>query len=162
MPISSVVKNFRDGTLTLEDATVGALTVQYENGDFSAEGFNQGEYEVVAYLDRGEMGSLRKTSRKFPTFTFTAQLTDVSDATNKNLIDIVRKAGAYAAGTSQSGASADVWTLKVTLTIEGTNYGDASDHTVVLQECFCEIAFAEGDPDTFTLTGTCYGSRTFT
>ena len=162
MPLSSVVKNFRDGSILLEDGSgvVLTLTVQYENGDFSAEGFNQGEHEVTSYLDRGEFGSLRKTNRKFPTFTFSAQLTEISDATNKNLFDIVRKTGAFAAGVSTLGTNADVWTLDVTWTVEGTNFGDASDHVLKLEDCFLEIAIAEGDPDAFTITGTCYGART--
>ena len=40
MAISSVVKNFRDGTLLFEDGTGTplALTVQYDEGNFSLSG----------------------------------------------------------------------------------------------------------------------------
>ena len=162
MAISSVVKNFRDGTITLKDGTGTplTLTVLYENGDFSASGFNQGNYEKNVYLDRGEFGSLRKTNRSFPTFTFSAYMSDLSDGTNQNLFDIINKLGAYAAAVSTLGASADVFTLHVVLAVEGTNYGDASDHTLTLNDCVTAIDFAEGDPNKFTVTGTCYGTIT--
>ena len=67
MAISSVVKNFRDGTIVLSDGTGTPLTVtiQFENGDLSISGTNQGNYEHTKYLDRGELGSIRKTNRMF-------------------------------------------------------------------------------------------------
>ena len=75
MPISAVVKNFRDGTILLEDGTTPtplSLTVAFEAGDFSIDNITQGaSYDVNAYLDRGEFGSLRKTNKVFPTFTLT-------------------------------------------------------------------------------------------
>jgi hypothetical protein len=160
VPISSVVKNFRDGTITIRDGTGTPLdiVVQYEGGDFSATGFNQGNYEKNVYLDRGEFGSLRKTNRTFPTFTFSAYMTDLSDGTNENLWDMINKSGAFASAVSTLGASADVYTLEVILAVEGTNYGDASDHTLTLDDCVLSIDFAEGDPNKFTVSGTVYGT----
>jgi len=67
MPISSVVKNFRDGTITFADNGINTLTIQYEAGDLSLSGVNQGNYEHTKYLDRGELGSIRKSNRSFPT-----------------------------------------------------------------------------------------------
>ena len=162
MAISPVVKNFRDGTIKLEDALVGALTVQFESGDLKASGFMQGQAGITMYLDRGEFGQLRKQNYTPVTGSFTAHCTEISDATNKNLMDIVGKTGAYALGTSTSGANADVWTLDLTITIEGTNFGDASDHVIKLEDCHCTIDFAEGDPDTFSISFTCCGPITLT
>ena len=144
MPISSVVKNFRDGTILIEDGTTPtpiSVTVQYEAGDFSISGLNESNTEVTTYLDRGELGSVRKTSRTFPTFSFSAHMTDLSDATQKTLW----------------------YGLKVTLTIEGTNFGDLpADHILVMTGCHMSIDFAEGDPNSFTLNGTVYGTITAT
>ena len=164
MPISSVVKNFRDGTITLSDATTPtplSVIVQYEAGDFSITGLNQGNHEATTYLDRGDLGSVRLTSRTFPTFSFTAHMTDLSDATNKTLWDAVNKTGAFAAAISGITGS-DVYGLKVLLSVEGTNFGDSTDHTLELAGCHLTIDFSEGDPNSFSLNGTVYGTITAT
>lgn len=165
MAVSSVVKNFRDGTILIEDGTTPtpiSLTVQYEAGDFSITGLNQANTEATTYLDRGDLGSVRKTSRTFPTFSFSAHMTDLSDATDKLLWDAVNKTGAFASAISTGGSASDVFMLKVTLTVEGSNFGDASDHTLVLQNCHLSIDFAEGDPNSFSINGTVYGAITAT
>lgn len=160
MPISAVVKNFRDGTVTLSDSTTPtplSVIVQYEAGDFSITGLAEANTEVTTYLDRGDLGSVRKTSRTFPTFSFTAHMTDLSDATNKTLWDAVNKTGSFAAAVSGITGS-DVYGLKVLIAVEGTNFGDPTDHTLELNGCHMTIDFAEGDPNSFTLNGTVYGT----
>lgn len=160
MPISSVVKNFRDGTITLSDGTTPTpltLTVQFEAGDFSISGLNQGNTEATTYLDRGVLGSVRLTNQTFPTISFTAHMTDISDATNKTLWDAVNKTGSYASAVSTIGSS-DVYGLTVKLVVEGTNFGDATDHEITCVGVHLSIDFAEGDPNSFTLNGTIYGA----
>lgn len=158
MAISSKPKNMRDGTITLSDGSGSpiTLTVQYEAGDFAIDNVMQSQTEVEVYLDRGSFHNVRKTNFAPATFTFTATMTDLSDATEKCLWDAVNKSGAFAAGVSRG--DTDVWLLQVGLTIEGTDFGDAADHTLVLDKCHLTISFAEGSPNTFTLNGTCYGS----
>lgn len=167
MAISSVAKNFRDGTITLADGTGTpiTMTVQYAPGDISISPLAQGltNHETVSYFDRGNFYCERKTTQILPTITFTAHATDYSDATEKTLPDICRKLGAFAAGVSGFGASADVWCIKtVTLTIEGTSYGDSADHTYVCTNVVPTFDFAEGDPNTFTFTGKICGTVTIT
>jgi hypothetical protein len=164
MPISAVVKNFRDGTITLSDATTPtplSVIVQYEAGDFSITGLSQGNLEATTYLDRGDLGSVRLTSRTFPTFSFTAHMTDLSDATNKTLWDAVNKTGAFAAAVSGI-TNSDVYGLKVLLSVEGTNFGDPTDHSLELNGCHLTIDFSEGDTNSFSLNGTVYGTITAT
>ena len=162
MAVSSVVKNFRDGTILIEDGTGTplAVTVQYEAGDFSITGLNQSNTEATTYLDRGELGSVRKTSRTFPTFSFSAHMTDLSDATDKLLYDAVNKTGAFSAAVSTGGTASDVYMLKVTLTIEGSNFGDSADHVMIMNNCHLSLDFSEGDPNSFSLNGTIYGAIT--
>ncbi len=160
MPISSVVKNFRDGTITLSDGTTPTpltLTVQYEAGDFSITGSNQGNTEATTYLDRGVLGSVRLTNQTFPTISFTAHMTDISDATNKTLWDAVNKTGSFATAVSTIGSS-DVYGLTVKLVVEGSNFGDPTDHEITCVGVHLSIDFAEGDPNSFTLNGTVYGA----
>ena len=135
MAISSVVKNFRDGTILIEDGTGVPIdiTVQFENGDFSLSGLN-GFKEVTTYMDRGDLGSVRHTTQLFPTGSFSAHLTDISDGTDNTLIDAARKQGSFASAVSTLGADAEVMTYKVTWTVEGTDHGDTADHTIVCDD----------------------------
>lgn len=165
MAISTVVKNFRDGTIVINDGTSPTpltLTVQFETGDFSISGLNQGNYEITKYLDRGDLGSIRKTNRSFPTGSFTAHMTDLSDNTDRLLWDAVNKTGAWASAVSTLGSTADVFALQLVLTVEGSNFGDATDHVLTLNNCHCSISFAEGDPNSFTLDFEVLGAITAT
>jgi len=52
--------------------------------------------------------------------------------------------------------------LKITLTVEGTNFGDPSDHTLEMDDCRCTIDFSEGDPSSFTINFEVLGTITAT
>ena len=165
MAISSVVKNFRDGTLAIEDGTGTpiSMTLQYEAGDFSLSGLTEGQTEIVAYWDRGALCTLRKTQDAHATFSFTAHMTDLSDSTEKCLLDVVNKTGAWSSGVSTRGANSDVWTTKITLTIEGSDHGDGGgDHVITLDDCYMSLDLSEGDPNSFSISGTVYGTQNFT
>jgi hypothetical protein len=164
MAQSTVIKNFRDGSLLFADNTGTPLTlaIQYEAGDFSIDNLNEGLVETTAYLDRGEFATLRKTNRVFPSFSFTAHMTDLSDATDKLLYDLARKTGGFASAVSTLGANADAMTYKLTFTVEGTNFGDSADHTMVLNDCRITLSFSEGDPNSFSVSGIVYGAITAT
>ena len=163
MAISSVAKNFRDGTLQIEDGTGSpiTMTVQYENGDFSLSGLNQSNHEINKYLDRGDFFSARKTNQSFPTISFTAIFTDLSDGTDKTLVDACLKQGAFSSGISTLGANADVWAVKLTLTIEGTDFGDSADHVITMDDVhITSVDISEGDPDSFSISGEVLGTIT--
>jgi len=164
MAQSTVIKNFRDGTLVFADNTGTPLTlpIQYEAGDFSIDNLNEGLVETTAYLDRGEFATLRKTNRVFPSFSFSAHMSDLSDNTDKLLYDLARKTGAFASAVSTLGANADAMTYKLTFTVEGTNFGDSADHTMILNDCRITLSFSEGDPNSFSVAGIVYGTITAT
>ena len=164
MAQSTVIKNFRDGTLVFADNTGSPLTlpIVYEAGDFSIDNLNEGLVETTAYLDRGEFATLRKTNRVFPSFSFSAHMTDLSDNTDKLLYDLARKTGAFASAVSTLGANADAMTYKLTFTVEGTNFGDSADHTLILNDCRITLSFSEGDPNSFSVAGIVYGAITAT
>jgi len=162
MPISSIVKNFRDGTIVIKDGTGTpiALTVEFEAGDFAISSLSaNSNTETTTYLDRGSLGSVRLTNQTFPTWSFTAHMTDLSDATNKTLWDAVNKTGTFAAAVSTI-TNSDVYGLDVVISIEGSNLGDPTDHVLTLVGNRLSIDFAEGDPNSFTVNGTTYGSIT--
>lgn len=163
MAISAVAKNFRDGALTLEDGTGSPITcvVQYENGDFSLANLKQGGKEVNKYEDRGDFFSARKTSTAYPSFSFTAIFTDLSDNSDKTLVDACLKLGSFSAGVSTLGADADVWSLKAVFTVAGTSLGDSANHVITLNDCvFTDVSISEGDPDSFSISGEVLGAVT--
>ena len=161
MALSSVVKNFRDGTLVISDATTPTpitLTVQYEAGDFSLSGANEGNTEVTTYLDRGDLGSLRKTSRSFPSGSFSAHFTDLRSG-EKTLWGLATWSGPFATAISSLTGS-DAKTYKTLVwTVEGTNFGDAADHILTLGDVRIDsVDVAEGDPNSYTINFTVYGT----
>lgn len=145
----------RDGTLLIEDATGTpiALTVQYEDGDWQIDGFQESNMAVVSFKDRGVFYAHRKSEEEEVTFSFSAHATDWFDGTEKTIVDAFCKTGAFSSGVSQLGANADVWAVKVTFTAEQTNYGGGADGTIVLTNCIAKVAFAEGTPGKFTVSG---------
>lgn len=163
MPIQSDALNFRDGVILIEDGTTStalALTVQYEAGDLSISGLNQGlsgPYDLTTYMDRGELHTVRRTARTFPSISFTATYTDLSDATQETIPDIVLKNGAFSSAESTLGATADVYTTKVTWTVTDSGGGT---HVLTADDVAWSIDIAEGDPNTFSLAGTIYGAIT--
>lgn len=158
MPASTVVKNFRDGAIGLADGAALTFSVAFEDGDFKGDGFKQGQLDIAVYEDRGVLSTLRKAHPKYPTFSFSCVLTDVSDAAYDTLIDAVLKQNLWVAATSTTAATGDAYTLDVTLTVA---YG-AETHTIVMEDCLLEAGVSEGDPDKITISGTVLGTITTT
>jgi hypothetical protein len=161
---NSIVKNFRDGAIILKDGTGTpiAVTIEFESGDFSISGLSaNANTEVTTYLDRGSLGSVRLTSQSFPTWSFTCHMVEFSDAVTKTVWDAVNKTGTFAAAVSTI-TNSDVYGLDCVINIEGTTLGEATDHTLTLVGNRITLDFAEGDPNSFTINGTMYGSMTAT
>jgi hypothetical protein len=154
------VKNFTDGTLTLTDAsgTPISCTARFVNGDLSIDGLKAKLRDTTAYQSRGAITSVRHTTRKFVTGSFTCQLSEFSSASANDVTDACCKTGAFASGVSKLGTSAEVWAIDLTWVMEGTNYGDSGDHTLTIGSCECEVSLKEGDPNTVSVAFTSYGS----
>ena len=160
MATSSVVKNFTDGTLTLTDATGTPIscTARFVNGDLSIEGLKAKLRDTTAYQARGATTSVRHTTRKYVSGSFTCQLSEFSSASANDVSDACLKTGAFSAGVSKLGASADVWAVDLTWAVEGTSHGDSGDHTLTIGSCECELSFKEGDPNTVSVAFVAYGT----
>jgi hypothetical protein len=162
MATSSIIKNMADGTITFKDGTGTPIvcTVRFDNADFSVDGLKAKLRETNAYQHRGVLSSVRHTTRTFPTFSMTCSMSNFTSAGADTVSDAILKNGAFAAAVSTLGANADVYTLDVTITEEGTTFGDAADHAFSLEDCELSMSYAEGDPNTFSISGTCYGAVT--
>jgi len=161
MAISTILKTKRDGSLLISDNAAGnSLTVEFEAGDLTID---IPQESVINGLDRGRIGatpSLRYGDDQPITFSFTAYLRDLSDATYATLEEIVTLGGDVGANwVSTMGATGEVFTLDLKWTIEGTDHGDAADHTLTLNYCTFRGSFTEGDPNTINISGTSYMVR---
>ena len=157
MAESTIVKTKRDGTISFADlGASNTYTVAYEAGDLTIDIPGP---TVTNSLDRGIMGatpSLRYGDDQPMTGSFTAQLRDISDATDQTLFELIAKSGAIGGWTSTLGANAEVAAVTLTFQIEGTDHGDAADHTVVCNHCVVTGGISEGDPSTISISFTSY------
>jgi hypothetical protein len=160
MPNSTVIKTNMDGALTLSDGSGLSLVVPFDQGNFGVAGLAKSLRDVSAFQTRGVLRSLRHGARNFPSGSFSAMMSHFSSATATGLADIILRNGYYAAATSTQGANADVYTLNMAFTDEGTNFGDSSDHSFALADCYLTLDWAEGEPNMFTVNWTCYGAVT--
>jgi len=163
--LSTVVKNMRDGSLTIKDGTGTPLsiTVQFDTGDFSITGLKAKLAETTAYETRGQLRTVRHTTRIYPTGSFTAYMAEFSENSVGTLADAILKNGTVwsaAISTDAGGANADVYLVDLEFTCEGTDYGDSSDHIFGMTKCECVIDFSENDPNSFSVAFTCYGALT--
>lgn len=160
MATSSVVKNFSDGTLTITDATGTPIScvVRFSQGDLKIDGLKAKLRDTVAYQARGAITSVRHTTRAMVSGSFTCHMSEFSSASANDAIDAMCKTGAFSAGVSKLGASAEVWAVDLTWAIEGTNHGDSGDHTLTIGTCEGTVSIAEGDPNTISVAFVSYGT----
>lgn len=160
--MSTFVKNLNDGTINLADGTGTPVTldVPFSTGDLKISGLSETQQNVSRYETRGQLNTVRHTSRTYPTGSFSFQLAEFSDATVGTVADFVLKRNKYS-GNASTLTSGDVYCIDITLTVEGTDHGDSADHSVTLTECDCTFEFAEGDPNAGTVNFTCNGSVNF-
>jgi len=161
MAVSTVVKTKRDGLISIADGGGfgggNDLDISLEVGDFSAT--VPGEIRIDI-LDRGVLGSnVRYGDDQIATGSFTVYLRDLTDATAACLMDILNQSGHVGSTwVSTLGASAEVMAYDLKWTIEGTDHGDAADHTATFADVTFDYVMADGDPDTITVNWTCHSA----
>ena len=164
MAASTVIKNLNDGLINVADGTGTPVTLDapFTTGDLAIAGLSEQFNEVAKYETRGTFNTARHTARVYPSGSVTFHIADYSDAADTTLIDFVMKQNSYSANISTLGANADVYTIDLTLTVEGTDHGDSADHTIVLTDCVVTLDMSEGDPNTGTISFECLGTVTMT
>lgn len=164
MAESTVLRTKRDGEIVIMDsAGAHSYTISYEPGDFSYDVPGNG---IVSALDRGSIGStpsIRYGDEQPMTFSFTATLRDLGDASKAyaTLLDICHiYDGGYVDNTwvSTLGINSDVVTWTVAFTVDGSAFGE-SDKTITFPYCVLTASVSEGDPDTVSVKGTSYAAR---
>lgn len=161
MAESAVPKVPRDGSLTIEDGTSptpNSLTVQYSD----AVTFNEKITEAIHVFNRGTRVYTRKGNEGIPQITFNYVMASFTDGTDVTAWDALTQQGG-ASGWTTVGSDVEHYTVKLTFTAEGTDFGDDADHTAVASYArVTDIQFAEGEPNTVSVTMEMLGAWTYT
>lgn len=146
MAVSTFVKNNTNGEIRVADANALGMTLQFDQGDFTVGPIMDILQEVVKYERRGKFKSLNLSSRVYPTGSFTACVTQFTDATVAMFMDFILGTGAFAARVGT--LPGPKFACNITFKMEGTDFGDDDDHEFTLHDCIVTIDnFTEGDPN---------------
>lgn len=166
MPASTVIKHWKDGTVTATDGAAHSLTIPFSLGDFKLSGLSADQSDVKIYKVRGVKQTVRKGESVEPSGSFSCYIADFSDATNSTAYDFFCKKNLYSSNTSTISSSStppgDVYTVTLVWTIEGTDVGDSTDHTVTCTHCSVSVDLQEGEPDSLAISFTVLGTVTLT
>jgi hypothetical protein len=155
--VSQYVKNNTSGLITL---LVGATTLDlaYDQGNFQLTGIAAVLNERLPVERRGRFVNLVHGNRTYPQLTFNCWLTQFAEASAPgDAIDWILHKDAYSAITPTWGAGLP-WASDLRYTMEGTDFGDASDHTFTCHDVDYSADISEGaDGVQLSITGTVYG-----
>jgi len=162
MAESTQPKNWTMGTIALRTGDPTTYTVAVEQGNLAIAGLRPEQKEEILVEDRGVFSTLIAGKQTYPTATFTAYLRDLVDAADQTLVGIALRKGAFVAALSTLGANRP-YCVDFIWTMDGTSQGDPANHTVTLEDFrITDVALGEGDINTVSISGTCYGPITMT
>ncbi len=160
-------KNFSMATITLTDGTaVTPLTyvLDADMGDLSISGVRPGLRNSTPYERKGQHINDAFTTRAYPTATLTFMMDEFTKAAGGTIGDWVFAVGAHSAriGTLTPTGATDSkvpFATDFSIVVEGTDFGDSTDATWSFKDwVITEFGFAEGDPNTFSITGEVRGA----
>ena len=161
MAYSTVPKTRRDGVITLSDlAAAHTLEVAYEDGNLSIN--TPQNYASQVFRDRGDTVAVREGDDQQITGTFSFHLRQFTDGgLPGSILDFIRKQGHYSTNVSVGTAGipyVQQYCIDITYVADGTSVGDDAATQVLLSKCVVDsFDFTEGDPDSVSLSFTCYG-----
>jgi hypothetical protein len=158
MALGTVTKHFTDVTLQFADGTGTPVTLTVPRVDvgISLTGLSAESQEESAYQTRAVLNSVRAGALTFPSISMTIHFIEFTNAAVGNVLDFVFKTNGYSANTTTL-ANGDVYTVDVTMTVEGLGLGEGADGTITIPQVRFLADVTDGSPMTIGLTGTCYG-----
>ena len=158
MAYSTAPKVRRDGVIKLRDGTTPtpiSLTVDYEEGNFS---FEQTKSDRTIIRDRGTIKSVRRGDDQPITGSFTIFMRQFTSSSAGSVLDFINKTGSYSGNVSSSSAvSTDEYAINIIFEVDGDAVGDSDGDTLAtFDTCICTASFAEGDPNTITISFECF------
>jgi hypothetical protein len=158
MAYSTAPKVRRDGVIKLRDGTTPtpvSLTVDYEEGNFS---FDQTKADRTIIRDRGTIKSVRRGDDQPITGSFTIYMRQFTSSSAGSVLDFINKTGSYSSNVSSSSTvSTDEYAINIIFEVDGDAVGDSDGDTLAtFDTCICTASFAEGDPNTITISFECF------
>lgn len=146
MATGTVLKQSHDVSIVITDGAALTYTPSLFDGEISISNFRRKQRDINVHEVRGQLKGLRHSGRVYPTFTLTIKLAnytgsvDVDGATETATPgDVFNRLGTWAAATSTLATNlggTDVHCVDVEVQIEGTDIGDAADHTITLHSVY--------------------------
>jgi len=145
---SSFMKNNLHGSVQGEDGTGTPVTLAlaYEKGNIKGGPLADFLNEAIKIVRRGKLISVAHGDRFWPKLSFSAFVGNVvgsSAIAPGTPTEFFTKKGAYSANVSTLGTGRP-YAVNVKLTIEGTNFGDANDETLLFKNFRGLLDFGEG------------------
>jgi hypothetical protein len=168
MALSNIPKVRRDGSITLEDGSATTLVINYEEGNFTFDNIaSEAREDQTVIRDRGVITTVRKADQQPLTGSFSAYFRQFTSGTAGSILDFISKSGSYSSNTSVGSTGSpyvEFYCIDIKYNSAGNTggLGDDADSSVTLERCVCTASFSEGDPSSFTINFTCYGSVTYT
>jgi hypothetical protein len=163
MAASTYQKTNADGSIVIKDGTGTplTLTIPFTRGDIKIGPLKAKLKNTVAIQARGVHLGIRHTDRVYPTFSLSCFCPEWTAASGGTPTDMIFGKAAFSAAISVDGATADVKTRTVVITVEGTDFGDGADKTVTLTNVECEVNWTEDAGGNYLeISGTVYGAIT--
>ena len=158
MAESTSVAVRRDGTIKIKDGTTptaNVYTVAYENGDFT---YTEEKADRVVIRDRGTIVGLRKADDPVISFSFTVHFRELTNSADDSIIDFIMKTGNASSYVSTGGNGYEQFLVDIEFDVDKTAVGaETVGHRATLSKCLLTYQVSEGDPDSISLTGECYG-----
>lgn len=160
---STYVRSFTSGSMIVKDGTGTPVshTVTLDWGDTVIGPLKARLNETKDIERRGKFVTSASGKRIYPTIKFSAWYSSIDQDTTApgSLAEMVTGTGSYSANVSTLGTGRP-YHVDVELTLEGTNFGDATDELWTLNDVdFTVDSFEEGEDGTkIVLTGVIKGS----
>jgi len=140
-------------TWTLKDATGTPIvaTAQFEVGDLSVTGFTEGNAPLTPVHDRGVIYDGIRADDELSSISGSVHANQITDSTEKLIVDALCKTGAFSSGVSTRGANAE-WFVECEITIERTDAGHSTDETFTAGYCRGTCGWSEADPAVWQFT----------
>jgi hypothetical protein len=165
---STYVKLNTHGSISFADGTGTpvTLTSAYDRGDLKIDGLGSKLNDMVHVTRRGKYVSSAFGARRFPTVTFSAWCTNFAGSSASapgSIMEFLVGLGAYSANVSKLGTGRPM-AVNVTLTIEGSNFGDTADESILLANvAITSFSFEESESgNVLSFSGEVLGSVTVT
>lgn len=161
MATGSVVKQAHDCRIVIKDGAALTYTPSLFDGSVTISDLRRKQRDTANYEVRGVFKAKRHTGRVYPTCTLTIQAAnysgsvDVDGATETaSPLDVFNRLGTWASATSTLPVNlggGDVFTVDIEVILEGSDIGEAADHTITLNSVYGVPQLVIAEPATYQI-----------